>query len=789
MIARALGNQYRRPLFDTPDNYGAVTGGPGSYDHKAVEPVTNMQDSVLELEALKRFGALDAVPFRAPLEASRALFAGMPYADLAQRVRVEIRESDPPATRTKRITIVYRDKGRGLSAADIPHTLFGLRSTKKELPWQQGAFGIGGKTTYRNATAVIVVSRPAPETLKSNDQDQIAVAVLDWEFKGKTPTASYLVASPWSGPGDSAPVFSVPAGAAPSFEPGVHLALISYGVEHIHVGNFADERSFYTLLNTRLFEPVVPIGLDHFNRDFQNLRGLRKRLEDNPGNPPRKTAQETLPFNAGGRTYHLPIRYYVFSGRGEPGERRRFAAPGHVVVFTSNGQTHHQWSQAEFRDKIPSLQRLADRVFVVVETDELPIELRSTLFTADRSAMMRTEQALRLEAEVAGFIRDWEDLRELRGELVRKALSDGQTEKATVNLAKELGRAFKGLGFGGGGVQAGSNGSSKDDGRASRGLGTGVGTGTRRGGPPSNKIDLYPDPTILEGPEAVVATAGESKGIYFHINAYDNFIPNRGTLRVSSDCEEIGDREVTIGALSKGRLRVSVAVPEDINVDAVALEITLEPWVKVSGGLGPQMNWTTRIDIASALPGVKGDFHQGRGRGKTASAKSGTAEGSGVGDIVPIIWKNTELEPDWTAQTVGQVEEIAASDLAAAQPQYAPDVAALGRAEITVLALNTDFTPYKRYIGATVREATDKTRVTRQNRYAMSVGMGLLSLNQRIKGLKKRGVAVADEVLDITQQAVALAVLTDLRAYDKLAEETGVDQMPNGVAAQTSSSE
>ncbi|MCW3101220.1 MAG: hypothetical protein JWL77_6838, partial [Chthonomonadaceae bacterium] len=278
LIASAIGQRYSRPLFDTPDNYGAVTGGSGSYDHKAVEPVTNMQDSVLELEALKRFGSLEAVPYKSPLEAARNLFAGKPYAELAQKIRVEIRDSDPPTGRSKRVTIVFRDNGRGVTADEIPNTLFGLRSTKKELSWQQGAFGIGGKTTYRNAGAVVLVSRRAPEALGPQDEDRIAVAVLQWEFKGKTQTASYLVTKQWSKPGDEAPVFSVPATSFPSFEPGVHLALISYGVEHIHVGNFADERSLYTLLNTRLFEPVLPVRLDHFSRADQNLRGLRKRL-------------------------------------------------------------------------------------------------------------------------------------------------------------------------------------------------------------------------------------------------------------------------------------------------------------------------------------------------------------------------------------------------------------------------------------------------------------------------------------------------------------------------------
>ncbi len=41
-----------------------------------------------------------------------------------------------------------------------------------------------------------------------------------------------------------------------------------------------------------------------------------------------------------------PITYHLFNKRGEPGERRKFVASDHVVVFTSNGQVHHHWTQA-----------------------------------------------------------------------------------------------------------------------------------------------------------------------------------------------------------------------------------------------------------------------------------------------------------------------------------------------------------------------------------------------------------------------------------------------------------
>ena len=54
LIASAIGARHQRPLGDTWNNQGILTGSGASYDHKALEVVTNMQDAVLELAAIPR---------------------------------------------------------------------------------------------------------------------------------------------------------------------------------------------------------------------------------------------------------------------------------------------------------------------------------------------------------------------------------------------------------------------------------------------------------------------------------------------------------------------------------------------------------------------------------------------------------------------------------------------------------------------------------------------------------------------------------------------------------------
>jgi hypothetical protein len=114
MIAASIGTEYRRPLGDKPNNGGLIKAAGGSYDHKIIENLTNMQDAVLERAAVERYGDLRQVPFGSPREAAASLFTGKDR-EVADRQTVTFRESDPPAQRSKRLTVVFRDQGCGMT--------------------------------------------------------------------------------------------------------------------------------------------------------------------------------------------------------------------------------------------------------------------------------------------------------------------------------------------------------------------------------------------------------------------------------------------------------------------------------------------------------------------------------------------------------------------------------------------------------------------------------------------------------------------------------------------------
>ena len=754
LIASSFGARDTRPVGDRPNNHGLM-GSSGSYDLKLIELVTNMQDAVLERYALRRWGDPSKVPYSDPHEAAAALLDD-PASVGPHPVAVEFRESDPPTGRTKRLTAVFRDTGCGLRPDQLPSTLFQLGGGYKEdRLYLQGAFGLGGAMTYRNAQAVVVVSRRDPVLLGAGEDDRVTVAVVEWQQLTKGASAVYLVDRPWATAGDIALPWSCPAAHVPQVEPGTHLALVSYGVEGLHRGREGDVKSFDTVVNTRLFQPVTPVRFTNHitGRDrSSNLRGLRVRLHDNP-NPDRSEGTETLPFNVDGVTYHLPVSYWVFPDGA--GARKSFVAADHVVLFLSNGQVHHHWTRADFKART-TLNKLAERALVTVNTDALPIQLRTSLFTADRNDLVRSDPALRLEEAVRAFLDDWDPLREENSRLIREALRSDNS-KSTLDLARRISRALTVRGYSLG-VGPGSGGGAPGPG------GTGGGTGgTRR------PVELHPDPTRITGPGIVRAEIGKTRSIPFTVDVVDSFFTDgRGRLAFACDHTGIDAQEIAIGQVRAGRFRVAVAVPDGLKPGIEELRVDLTDWFRVGGGLGDPLTFTTKLELVDALPGT------GTGTGKPTGAGAGTS-GAGTGGSVAVIWTDPGQtgQEHWHRTTVGEVLLTRAADLAATRPDYA-DLASLGELQIPVVMLNEEYPPFKTYLSGRSKQLTQLDRPREE--YALGVGVNLLLLHEEQTRREQDDQLqnLDDELLHAAHDAAARAVLAVMPSFDELAKQAGL---------------
>jgi hypothetical protein len=751
MIAEAIGAERRRPLGDKPNNGGLIKAAGGSYDYKLVENVTNMQDAVLERRAVERFGNLSAAPFVTPRDAAQELLGTLDYRQQADLLTVTFRESDPPAKRTKRLTVVFRDQGCGMTAAQVPNTIFAIGAGHKEdVPWLQGAYGIGGATTFRNAKAVVLVTRRAPELLPKGEPDEIVIAVLQWEMHYKNDGAFYLVTERWERAGDTALPYSVPSSDFPDFAPGTHLALISYGVEGYHRALHSDEKSFPMVADTRLFAPVVPYRFNdkvHAKADPRILRGLGRRLDENP-RPDRTEGEALLPFHVGGKTYQLPIRFWFFGKKGDPGGRQNFVAGDHALLLTSNGQVHKHWTPRDFKYRT-NLTHLFDRILVVVETDVLPIQVRTSLFTADRSDTVRNEDAIRLEDDITGVLKDWYELRDLENQLTREAITGRDANRPTRKVAEQISRALKFPGF-----STGTRGTS--------GGGPGRPVNSPRRPRP---LDLYDDPTTLQGPVQVIAETGKTKSVTFTLNAKDDFIPRRADLVVDCDHPEIATDDITIGALRGGHVRALVAVPPGVELGVFRLRVAVRGWLRTLGGLGPDLDWETKFEVTDAArPRTKPG--PGPGQGNRSPAE---------GNQVALVWDSHENRSDWTPATVGEIDYPAAADLATEHPAEYGELAALGDKKIPTLILNDQYAPLKEYRAARAKDLDGDWLNTWTDNYAIGVGVGLLFVEQQHQQHRQHNGDPWDEnTVNVTRQAVARGVLSMLPKFDSVVREANL---------------
>ena len=255
-------------------------------------------------------------------------------------------------------------------------------------------------------------------------------------------------------------------------------------------------------------------------------------------------------------------------------------------MFTSNGQVHHHWTPVEFRERT-KLRQLSEHLLVVVETDPLPIQTRTDFFTADRSGVRASEEALRLESELAGFLDGWDELNELNAELIREALMAGGSERPTYEISKQISRAFaarlQGFKFQGNG----RNGNSYE----------------KRGREVKPPPELHADPTFLKGPEKALVLAGKSKSLRFALDARDEFFASgRGALTISCSHPDINDEDIAVGSLHNGRVRVILAVPIEAQLGEFTITAGIYGWAKASGGIGADLEWTMTLAVSTRSP-------------------------------------------------------------------------------------------------------------------------------------------------------------------------------------------
>lgn len=766
---RAEGARRFRYLGDRPLNWSTLSN---AADPKALvfERTTNMFDSLIELEVQRQTPNVAALT--SPAIAARVLFRTLKsgVADMDSRekrrlgllAQVMLLDSDDSR---RRPTIAFRDFGTGVARRAVPYTLLSLEEPNKlSKSYQHGVFGKGGSLADMFSEATVFVMRRQPDLLEPGDKDEITVAVVRREDPedDRLPFFRYVVCDaedarglPWA----------CPAEEAPEFAPGVYIAHIDYQAEKMGQENWNQDESIYAYAQTILFRPVLPFGLNDDRTPPANRRpegrgveivsGLSARLEGlelkNGKDAPllRRSAYSSVPVPGVGTAR---VRWWLFETRDK---RRQYAAHGFVVVFTHDGQVHHTWDQQRFVTLVPARRKVAERIFVEVDLDEIPRKQRTQILSSIREALRKTPEARKLEEAIADWLEKDADLEEAEAQFVREALQKSG-ERMSKEFLEKLRRAI----------------SAKVPrlevliGRPGKGP---------RPKPPKPSEDLYPEPTAFEGPVGLTVVPGEQHVFFMSINAKDGFVPERGTITL---VDPPADAQLTlsVGDLRRGRIQLAITAGEDAAVGTHQAGLLLS-WLRASGGIGEMrrpLNVTVVTERAPApLPTPK-------------KKEDGSARKEGKKEsVIAVVWSKLEPQKDggWTGETVGELQQMSGAALAEHDPELYGDLRdVLG--EIPTIVLSEDFAPWRRYYEGSALKS-EQTMSLRKQRYAIAVGVNIANiwaheeaLVKAYKGWDERG-AVGDppaKPMDSEQRRraateAAKAVLVVLPDFDRMAME------------------
>ena len=432
------------------------------------------------------------------------------------------------------------------------------------------------------------------------------------------------------------------------------------------------------------------------------------------------------------------MRFYLFATGKDAGTRRRFVARNHAVLLNSNGQVHAHWTPAEFRHRT-RLNKLADRILVVLDTDPLPLSLRTSLFTADRTDLLRNPHAVRLEEELTAFLNDWDELEEANNEMIRDSIRRSNRGRSTADLSERIGRAAEARGW--------RTVSSSDGGRRRR---------------PARPVELFDDPTTLEGRESVQLERGRTHGIHFSLNARDGFVPTRAQCGVTTDHLDIDPEDLTVGELRNGRLRVSMAIPADAELTTATVTLCLEKWLSLQGGLREALETETRIEIIDEDD-----------RPKPRPPRSENGRQTTEPTPIATMWTTHEDESEWGANTPGEVEMVRASTFVELGDDYKHFATIDG--DGLLIKLNEEFTP-SRHIPQYEHDRSVTRGVARiKDRYALGLGVYMVVAQQQERRVRDTGHLPNESLLAASCRAAAQGVLAMLPEFDALIAATGLD--------------
>jgi hypothetical protein len=249
------------------------------------------------------------------------------------------------------------------------------------------------------------------------------------------------------------------------------------------------------------------------------------------------------------------------------------------------------------------------------------------------------------------------------------------------------------------------------------GLAGGSGRRGRKNPRPRPPEDLHPEPTAWTGPERLQAVPGQRARFVMQCNAVDGFVPDRGEVTVEGDSEFTA----SVGDLRRGRLQIALEFADDAPLGESQLQIKLS-FLRDAGGYA-ELGWPIKLELLNELP-------------ERRPSGAGTRRRRDQGELA-FLWMSSNEENDWTADTVGELQELTGDQLAEADPETYGDLRGED-AEIPTVCLNGEFRDFAAYKRGVVRRVGDEAFKGRAERYALASGIAVANLYQREQELARK---------------------------------------------------
>lgn len=427
------------PVGNRENNRGTIEAAadPG---RSLVERVTNAIDAVLEQEHADHRGVPDC---RSPKEAAGAWLnvpeGGLSELSAAQRQaiarRVTITFSEG-ASRNKRVVEVT-DRGIGLSTEEMPITILSLNEGNKLTKhYLAGLYGQGGSSTFAVSDYTLIASR-------KDDRSPVGFTVVKYlDLPPEVFRTGHYVYLTVDGCVLSV---SLPVEAFPR---GTRVRHVGYDLTSYP--SPLGPSSLYGLLNTVLFDPVLPVWLDSRVHNYRRvIKGSRNALNGAVDEGDERRAGPTL-------SHHVPLFFVSIGDFGRVGieywvleaptsnnktPSAAFVNPRKPIVLTLYGQNHAELSQLLIRRQT-ELPYLAQRLICHIDCNDLAASAKRALFVSNREDARRGVVYELIERELINTLRSDDELSRLNNEARERTLR-ARDETVQHQMRSEVARLLR----------------------------------------------------------------------------------------------------------------------------------------------------------------------------------------------------------------------------------------------------------------------------------------------------------------------------------------------------------